>query len=474
MKSQTTPHALHLVASIFVTGFFIAAPAHADTVVSSDPTSNMSCSSGVCTPTAASAVLNVDDLQAMLASGNVKLAASGEPVDVDINAALTWVSTNTLTLDSHHSINVTQPVAITGGGGLALLTNDGGTGGVFGFTPGANVSFWSLSSSLTIDGVAYTLVGNIATLASDIATNTNGTYALASNYNAAPDGTYSSSPITTEFSGTFQGLGNTISNLSVANKAKGIGNGEGAGLFLLNGATGIIANINMQSISIAGNGKAGGIAAGNKGLLFDDHVAGTIAGGKSTAGGGLIGLTYAGSAATASSSSALVTSGKNSTVGGLVGSNSGTISSCYATGTTMAYEVGGLAGFDDSGTITDSYATGSVKGEDAGFVGGLVGLFENGTVGAAYSTGSVKGHSNTLVGGFLGQFDGGTASNSYWDTKTSKSKNASGNEKNVSGVTGETTAQLQSGLPAGFDPTIWAENPSINNGLPYLIANPPQ
>jgi hypothetical protein len=42
------------------------------------------------------------------------------------------------------------------------------------------------------------------------------------------------------------------------------------------------------------------------------------------------------------------------------------------------------------------------------------------------------------------------------------------------GITGETTAQLQAGLPAGFDPTIWAESPSINNGLPYLINNPPQ
>jgi len=41
------------------------------------------------------------------------------------------------------------------------------------------------------------------------------------------------------------------------------------------------------------------------------------------------------------------------------------------------------------------------------------------------------------------------------------------------GITGLTTQQLQSGLPTGFDPKIWAENPNINNGLPYLIANPP-
>jgi hypothetical protein len=33
---------------------------------------------------------------------------------------------------------------------------------------------------------------------------------------------------------------------------------------------------------------------------------------------------------------------------------------------------------------------------------------------------------------------------------------------------------LQSGRPNGLDPTIRAENPSINNGLPYLIAKPRQ
>jgi hypothetical protein len=32
---------------------------------------------------------------------------------------------------------------------------------------------------------------------------------------------------------------------------------------------------------------------------------------------------------------------------------------------------------------------------------------------------------------------------------------------------------LQSGLPAGFDPAIWAESANMNGGLPYLLANPP-
>ena len=37
---------------------------------------------------------------------------------------------------------------------------------------------------------------------------------------------------------------------------------------------------------------------------------------------------------------------------------------------------------------------------------------------------------------------------------------------NNPGITGLTTAQLQSGLPAGFNPSIWAESASINGGLP--------
>lgn len=44
----------------------------------------------------------------------------------------------------------------------------------------------------------------------------------------------------------------------------------------------------------------------------------------------------------------------------------------------------------------------------------------------------------------------------------------------TSGVAGLTTEQLQSGLPAGFDPSIWGEDAKINHGLPYLLANPPE
>jgi len=37
-----------------------------------------------------------------------------------------------------------------------------------------------------------------------------------------------------------------------------------------------------------------------------------------------------------------------------------------------------------------------------------------------------------------------------------------------------TDAQLKAQLPDGFDPKIWGQSPTINNGYPYLLANPPQ
>jgi hypothetical protein len=103
------------------------------------------------------------------------------------------------------------------------------------------------------------------------------------------------------------------------------------------------------------------------------------------------------------------------------------------------------------------------------------------TVAASYSTGTVAGKQARYIGGSIGydgsNVDGGSVSSDYWDTTTSKIKGANqgaGNIPNDPGITGLTTAQLQTGLPSGFDPTIWAESPSINNGLPYLINNPPQ
>src|ERR1700722_10279545 len=51
--------------------------AKADVLISSAPTSNMSCSAGVCVPTASDAVLNATDLENLLAAGNIKVTTTG-------------------------------------------------------------------------------------------------------------------------------------------------------------------------------------------------------------------------------------------------------------------------------------------------------------------------------------------------------------------------------------------------------------
>ena len=93
------------------------------------------------------------------------------------------------------------------------------------------------------------------------------------------------------------------------------------------------------------------------------------------------------------------------------------------------------------------------------------------------TTGAPSGAKNT--GGSVGAIgpNSNPVTDVYWDLDTSGISDPSqgaGNSANYPGITGLTTAQFQSGLPSGFDPSVWAQSPSINNGYPYLIANPPQ
>ena len=141
----------------------------------------------------------------------------------------------------------------------------------------------------------------------------------------------------------------------------------------------------------------------------------------------------------------------SSYAGILAGSNSGTITASYATGSVSGRRyVGGLVGNNSSGgAITASYATGSVSGRD-NFVGGLVGL-NGGAITASYATGSVSGGSS--VGGLVGyNSSGGAITASYWNTDIFGA-----------GTHGEgrTTAQLQS--PTGYTGIYRDWNADLDN-----------
>jgi len=166
-------------------------------------------------------------------------------------------------------------------------------------------------------------------------------------------------------------------------------------------------------------------------------------------------------------------------VGGLVGQNDGQIIDSYAVGQVNSggsgdsTSAGGLVGFNQ-GSVSNSYATGNSK--STGSAGGLIGL-NSGDISSSYSTGVPDGLYWT--GGFVGSDDSqsGDLTDNYWDTDTSGITNlgqGAGNISNDPGITGLSTEQLQSGLPDGFDPTIWSESGDINGGLPYLLALPPE
>ena len=93
-------------------------------------------------------------------------------------------------------------------------------------------------------------------------------------------------------------------------------------------------------------------------------------------------------------------------------------------------------------------------------------------ISSSYATGAVSGSDSG--GGFVCNFGVRNYDSDYWDTTTSGTTYGLCDNDNYSAITGLTTQQLQKKLPAGFSKKIWALNPKINNGFPYLIANPPR
>lgn len=465
-----------LLVPMVTAAVFGTSAAHAAVTISTGTTKNMSCSAGICAPTATPAVLNVGDLENLLASGNVAVTTTGSGVqtnDIVVKAALAWSSAAILTLEGHRSLTVDQPVSVQGLSGLTLTTH--GANGTLAFGRRGNITFANLSSTLTINGAAYTLENTVQGLAAAIAHNSSGNYALASDYDARPDGTYSASPIV-RFGGTLEGLGNEIENLHVADKTTA----ETGGLVSEIRSGGVVRDLGLSHVAVRGVQFVGGLVSSldDGGTIIGCRVSGKLRGGHKGDIGGLAAVNFG--TITNTSASVNITGEKDSSAAGLAGDNQGTISESFATGSiTFVFGkhgccAGGLTSLN-TGTIVNSYATGAVDGgfAGAGDVGGLAA--ENGppgTISTSYSTGVVA--DGNVVGGGVG--DNGNESaflDDYWNTTTSGTSTGVG-EGEATGVTGLTSQQLQSGLPAGFDPMVWAENPNINNGFPYLINNPPK
>jgi hypothetical protein len=514
---------------------------HYGLTISAAATYNISFNNGVFTATGDNAVLNVTDLENALANGNTEVTTDNgtggdEQGDLHIEAALSWKSTSVLTLDAYHSIFVDRLISDDGAGGMSIVTNDGGSEGFFSIGKNGHsidtvgrITFAKLSSALSINGTAYTLVGSIKSLAAAIANNPSGAYALAADYDASADGTYSSPPVSTTFAGNFDGLGNDISHLTI----------DAQGMFYSISAPASVSHLRLKKLKITTASQSetyvGGLAPSNTGSLFEDSVTGTMTvtipvGGEPCpcAIGGMIGgndgpidrsssavsITFTGphegnpvvgglvgsdgayysytGAITNSRVTGSITAQTIAIIGGLVGSiGEASIATSYATGNLsciLPCDAGGLVGVVGyKSSVANSYATGKIaqmtgSSRTPSYVGGLIGLIDlnspDVSVAASYSTGAPTGGANSFVGGFVGydNSSSGSLADCYWDTDTSGITNLSqgaGYPSNDPGITGQTTKQLQSGLPAGFDPSIWAEKTTIIGGLPYLQNNPP-
>jgi hypothetical protein len=378
--------------------------ASADVSISNKPTQNMSCEAGVCTATAQKAVLNVGDLQAMLASADVTVKTGSLSKDIDIDQPLTWASTNRLTFDAQHSVIVKKPMTITGTGGLTITVSDGGKRGEFTIEQKGSVHFWDQASVLVINGISYKLVSDIAALAADVADSPGGAYALASNYDATKDGQYSAAPIEVPFSGTFLGLGNNILNLHILDEASG----HNVGLFAT--SSGLIADVRLIKARVQGRDHQtlGGLVGSNSGTLSNDYASGAFRAAQFSDGtqiGALAGYST-GHIVNSMSSGKVTLDGGNGSVGGLVGSNdqgivnrSGSIASVACGPSDYC---GGLIGLSD-GPVSNSHTSGMTFSSGGSVVGGLIGdAYDAGTVTLSYAVGTVVTGEFGTVGGLVG------------------------------------------------------------------------
>ena len=262
-----------------------------------------------------------------------------------------------------------------------------------------------------------------------------------------------------------------------------------------------LAGLNKGTISgsvasgdATGQVHVGGLVGRNEGDIRRTVASGAATGEEQV--GGLVGYSDASGTVIDSRAGGTVTSRDGATAdgdkaGGLVGWNDGLIGVSYASGAVTGVDsVGGLVG-ENGGTIKATYASGNVTGSGDG-VGGLVGVARKGdstvptaasSTTASYARGVVSG-SGTNIGGFAGiaqtaseAADNPTFTNNYWDTDTSgqsvgvASDDVDGNgsidgtETATAGVTGQTTAALQT--PTQYDGIYADWRVQIPNAHPY-------
>jgi len=417
-------------------------------------------------------------LSTNLSGGNIEIlsssGSSGTNGDIFVNDSITW-DANKLTLNAWRNIEINSELFGSGSAQLALYYGQGAVAADNTSTYSINAPVnlpagENFSTRLGSDGVekTYYVITELGDAGSATGEDLQGMsgglagyYALGSDIDASDTATSEwgaggFDPIgyaSYKFTGNFDGLGHTITDLYINRPSTRL-----VGLFGDTDAADI-RNVGLEGGSVTGNSLVGGLVGDNYNnstvsnsyatgsVTGDDYVGGlvgrnqdssTVSNSYATGSvtgvehvGGLVGHNYKDSTVSDSYATGSVTATDtvNNRVGGLVGNNddSSTISNSYATGSVdgTGNLVGGLVGYNyDSSTISNSYATGSVTGDE--YVGGLVGYnYSSVTVTNSYATGAVEG-TGDYVGGLVGYHVSGTITNSFWDKETTGQTTSAG------------------------------------------------
>ena len=305
-------------------------------------------------------------------------------------------------------------MTVAGTGAVTITYNDGGTGGDLIFFPGAKLDFWDTSSSLIVERESYLLVSALRPLATAIAADATGRYALATDYDAAADGTYRSSPIR-EVEGIVEGLGHVVAHLRIRNREQG-----SLGLFKHVRQQGEVRDIGITAAEITSAPEFGGMLVGlNDGDIQNSYAVGDISGAINPMGsqlGGLMGYNGTRGRIIHSYVAGSVSStGEGTEAGGLVGENDGAIIGSFASGNVGGSFAGGLASLNN-GSVSESYANVTVRdtlGAPDGRVAGLIAM-NYGSIINSYATGDIYAtDSDEHAGGLVGLNNGGTISSAF-------------------------------------------------------------
>ena len=373
-------------------------------------------------------IINAADLQSLLLTGSVTLAAD----TVTINSDVTWNTSQTLTLGyaTANSVNINADITAsgtTGGLVIAPATYSLAT------KNNAQVILSGSSTTLSIGGVNYTLIRSISGLASVTAT---GNYALSQPLTFGTTA-LTAAPINVDFTGTFDGLGNTLDGLTMTGQSSansGLFNGLSSGSFVRNlGITNVKITIPGSATNYVMVGVlAGWVPSGQSGTATVNKVWTTgfvngTSGSLPTVGvGGLVAWARSGTLSISQSWSSVnidtsAMSPSNMTVGGLVGTNAVvygslggganvSISESYTSGNLKFGTVGwrgngGIMGLSyatgTTTTVTDSFSYGTLTTADTGNLGGIVGGASQGTTTLTRVWTTQANCSNSLTTGCL-------------------------------------------------------------------------